>query len=76
MPATNVAGKVQEGVGKATYCFAYFYTESISESAFASKLVLPIKCASIARADSRPSLMQRTTSDCPVRISPAANTPF
>ncbi|CSB84266.1 Uncharacterised protein [Vibrio cholerae] len=31
---------------------------------------------STARAHSRPSLIQRTTKDWPVRISPAANTPF
>ena len=38
------------------------------------KLVVPIRNWSIARAQSRPSRIAHTTSDCPRRMSPAEKT--
>ena len=39
------------------------------------RLVWPMRKRSHSRAAARPSLMAHTTSDCPRRMSPAANTP-
>jgi Endoribonuclease L-PSP len=44
-------------------------------SGLACRKLSPISQASTARAHSRPSQIAHTTSDCPRRVSPAANTP-
>src|SRR5689334_11681243 len=75
MPAQNIGSYVQLDSLGGGYREAGYQKCGRQNRGFHGSLDSPIRYVSTARAALRPSEIAQTTSDCPRRMSPAANTP-